>query len=616
MLTNISSAVQTGISATDIGARLSANGRYVAFSSNQQLLPADTTALDGDIYIRDLQTNGLTLVSSGAGGATLDSTKTGATLSSDGRTIAFQSTTGAGASLHASILVKNLDADVLFSVSTNSAGAEANGSSYNAAISADGRYIAFVSKGSNLVASDTNGTDDVFVKDRITGAVINASTTAAGVQANVSSADTAISGDGRTVAFTTYASNLWADPGSYANIYAKQLDTGALVRVSENAHGIGANGNSDNAVLSANGRYAVFSSTATNLVDWDSNAHRDVFRKDLVDGSIVRVSTNADGLQGMGDSGNASVSADGRYIMFESTSDLTAGDGDGRTDLFIKDIVSGALTRLSATGDANHYNYASNGALAGDGLSAVYASYQFVAGPASDTREITRVALGAGFGDTAAQTLTGGAGVDVILGNQGRDLISGLAGSDVIDGGGGVDTAVYAGARANFTVTIAASGATLADTTGAEGSDKLANVERIHFADADLALDISGNAGQAYRLYQAAFDRAPDLAGLGFWINARDNNVTMASIAHDFLISPEGQTLYGSAPANADALTRFYSNVLHRAPDAAGYAFWLTALDNGQETQANVLAQFSESPENQAQVIGAIQSGITYTPFG
>lgn len=612
MLPNISSAVQTGISATDIGVRISASGRYAAFSSNQSLLSGDTTLNDGDIYLRDLQSTTLRLASTNSDGSTLLGVKTGASLSADGATVSFQNTVGG----NANILVKNMVSGLLTTASTTSTGAVANGQSYNAVLSGDAHYVAYISKATNLVASDTNNRDDVFVKDLLTGAVVNASTTAAGVQADAPSGDTAISSDGRTVAFTTYATNLAAGDDSYADIYAKNLDTGAITRVSTSANGTGANGNSDNASVSGNGRYVVFTSQASNLVAGDSNAHRDVFRKDLATGEIVRVSTGSDGQQGLGDSSNATVSDNGRYVLFESTSDFTPGDGDGRADIFIKDLDSGALTRLSTGGDANHYNYASNGALASASLDAVFVNYQMVANTTADSRTITHSTVGAGFGSLTGETIAGTDGANVITANQGRDRISGLAGNDLIDGGGGVDTALFSGLRAGYTISIAAGGTTVTDTVGSDGSDVLGNVERLHFANADVALDINGNAGQAYRLYQAAFDRAPDLSGLGFWINARDAGVTMEVIAHDFLVSAEGQALYGAAPTNAEVLTRFYANTLHRAPDAEGYNFWLTALDANIVSQASVLAQFSESPENQAQVIGQIQNGISYTPYG
>jgi len=605
MLPNTSSTVQTDISAPDIGARISANGRYVAFSSNQSLLPGDTSLNDGDIYLRDLQTGTLSLVS------TLAGVKTNASLAADAGAVSFQNTVGG----NANIMVKFMATGTLFNASTTATGALANGQSYNAVLSGSALYVGFISKATNLVASDTNGTDDMFVKNTQTGVVVNASTTAAGVQANAPSADTALSSNGRTAVFTTFATNLAAGDDSYADIYAKNLDSGALTRVSTSSSGAGANGNSDNASVSADGRYVVFTSQASNLVAGDTNAHRDVFRKDLATGVTLRVSTGADGQQGLGDSSNASVSSDGRYVLFESTSDFTPGDGDGRADIFIKDLNTGALTRLSSGGDANHYNYASSAALASGSLDAVFVNYQMVANTTADARTITHTTVGAGFGSLVGENLSGGAGADSIIANQGNDRISGLGGNDVIDGGGGVDTAVYAGARAGYTIAITPTSSVVSNPLGSDGTDVLGNVERLHFADADVALDIEGNAGQAYRLYQAVFDRVPDLPGLGYWIAVRDGGAPMDLIAKNFMSSNEGIALYGAAPTNAEAVTRFYANTLHREPDAAGFAYWMNVLDNHLASQANVLVQFSDSPENHAQVIGAIQNGITFVPF-
>ena len=609
MLPNTSSTVQSGVTAADIGARISANGRYVAFSSNQQLTSNDPYPTDGDIYIKDLQNPSiLTLASVGANGP-LVSVKTGATLSGDGSLVAFQSTQDG----FASIQLKNMLTGSLTKISTNSAGVEANGQSYNAVLSTNGQYVGFISKATNLVASDINNTDDLFVKNLATGEVVNASVTANGVQANAPIADTALSGDGRVAVFTTYATNLAAGDDNYADIYSKNLDNGILTRVSANSAGEAANGNSDNASASADGRYIVFSSQASNLVDGDTNGHRDVFRKDMHSGAVLRVSISADAAQGLGDSSNATISADGRFVMFESTSDFTPGDGDGKADIFIKDLNTGALARLSSGGGADHFNYAGQAALTADGLSAVFASYD--GGNVNDPRTISLVKVGADFGTLAGAQLTGTAGNDQVLGGQGFDWLTGGAGNDVLDGGGGRDLAIYAGTRANFTVNIGASGTAVIDKTGAEGTDAVGNVERLQFADGNIALDTNSHGGQVYRLYQAAFDRAPDLPGQGFWIWHMDNGKSLATVAELFLTSIEGQALYGSAPNNTELLTRFYANVLDRAPDAPGMAFWTDLMNKGMSA-GQVLAGFSESPENVANVAAAIEHGIWYTPYG
>jgi hypothetical protein len=202
-----------------------------------------------------------------------------------------------------------------------------------------------------------------------------------------------------------------------------------------------------------------------------------------------------------------------------------------------------------------------------------------------------------------APTLAGSAGKDVLAASSGA----------LVDGKEGVDTVVFGGLHAAYSVTVDGANAAVADTHSA-GKTLLANVERLQFGDETLALDVKGNAGEAYRLYQAAFDRAPDKVGLGFWINALDEGHTLEDAAASFAGSTEFAEKYGANTSNDQYLGALYQNVLHRAPDAEGYGFWIHALGAGV-SRAHVLVEFSESAENQAQVIGAIQHGIDYRPW-
>lgn len=200
------------------------------------------------------------------------------------------------------------------------------------------------------------------------------------------------------------------------------------------------------------------------------------------------------------------------------------------------------------------------------------------------------------------------------LGTAGNDTLTGTAGNNAIDGLGGIDTAVYTGARSNYTVSKEILGISITDQTGANGVDSLINVERIKFDDVSLGLDVNGVGGQAYRLYQAAFDRAPDLAGLGFWIKYMDAGMTVNQAAAGFMSSPEFTALYGANPTDESFVTRLYNNVLHRAPEQSGFDFWMHWLRDEHMARAEVLGFFSESPENQAQVIGSIQNGFAFIP--
>lgn len=202
-----------------------------------------------------------------------------------------------------------------------------------------------------------------------------------------------------------------------------------------------------------------------------------------------------------------------------------------------------------------------------------------------------------------------------LAGSTGNDVFTGTPANDVFSGGAGLDTVVESGPRSNFTVAKTATGCTLADTSGAQGTDTLTDVERVRFDDISLAFDTDSNAGQLYRLYQAAFNRKPDLAGLGWWLHQMDNGLGLQQAASGFVHSAEFVQLYGANLPDTDFVTDLYQNVLHRAPDAAGYGFWLQALAGGHSRE-EVLTGFSESAENRAQVIGSIQNGIEYIYVG
>jgi HD superfamily phosphodiesterase len=200
-----------------------------------------------------------------------------------------------------------------------------------------------------------------------------------------------------------------------------------------------------------------------------------------------------------------------------------------------------------------------------------------------------------------AQTLAGTAGNDALAASSGG----------LLDGREGVDTVVFDGQRAAYSVTPDGTNCAVLDTRNA-GETLLANVERLQFSDQTVALDIDGNAGEAYRLYQAAFGRTPDKAGLGFWIHAMDHGETLAEVASGFIGSAEFAAKYGADLGDAAYVDALYANVLHRAADAGGVDFWMHTLQLG--SRAQLLVDFSESQENQAQVIAAIQDGIGYTP--
>lgn len=203
-----------------------------------------------------------------------------------------------------------------------------------------------------------------------------------------------------------------------------------------------------------------------------------------------------------------------------------------------------------------------------------------------------------------------------VTGSTASDMLTGTAGNNALQGLGGIDTAVYAGARSGYTVAESTNGFTV--KSASDGHDSLLGVERIKFSDAAIFLDIEGNGGQAYRLYSAVMARAPDLGGLGYWIDRLDDKIVDLRGAADwFLISPEFTATYG-AIGSLDTRTyvgKLYDNVLHRPLDQAGFDFWVQAIEQKGVSRAEILVAFSESIENKAQVIGVIENGGEYVPY-
>ena len=219
-------------------------------------------------------------------------------------------------------------------------------------------------------------------------------------------------------------------------------------------------------------------------------------------------------------------------------------------------------------------------------------------------------------GGTSASTVindTSKVIVPPVTGTAAKDSITNLPVSQSIDGGAGTDTLIHT--SNSYEVVISKSGASTKLTNPVTGEeDTLINVERIKFADTSIALDTSGVGGQAYRIYQAAFKRTPDAAGLGYWIGGMDSGASLKSVAGGFISSAEFKALYGTSPTNTQIVTKFYENALNRAPDLGGLNYWVGLLNSGQGTVEDLLIAFSESPENQSAVIGVIEKGMRYTP--
>jgi Tol biopolymer transport system component/putative cell wall-binding protein len=288
----------------------------------------------------------------------------GGLISADGRYVAFSSSStnlaGAGdTNGEYDVFVRDLELGTTTQVSVSSSEVRGNGQSLLDAMSADGRYVVFHSLATNLVAGDTNGKKDVFVRDTVNGTTARVSVRSDATQANGDSYTAAISDDGRYIAFASEASNLITTDGNgAADIFVRDMTLGTIVRVSVSNTEVEANGLSENPFMSADGRYVVFQSYANNLVTGDTNGEADVFIRDTVNGTTERMSvTSAEAQATTGRSINPGISAGGRFVTFESdASDLVTGDTNGWTDVFVRDRQAGTTKRVSRAYDGNQPN--------------------------------------------------------------------------------------------------------------------------------------------------------------------------------------------------------------------------------------------------------------------
>ena len=359
------------------GLSISADGRYVAFSSDSSnLVPGDTNGRY-DVFVYDRlngQTERISVASDGTQGNNSSAYVSFPSISADGRYVAFTSyasnLVSEDTNEYPDIFVHDRLTGQTERVSVSSDGTQGNRYSYNPSISADGYYVTFESFASNLVLSDTNDAEDIFVRDLLTGQTSLVSVASDGTQGNSDSRWPSISADGRYVAFDSYASNLvLSDTNGYIDVFVHDRLTGETERVSVASNGIQGNEDSGGSAISADGRYVAFVSCTSNLVNGDTNGYypyTDVFVRDRALGTTERVSVSASGEQGSfgSYSGNFSISADGRYVAFKSdASNLVPGDTNGTGDVFLRDrlLVTTERVSVSSSGVQGN-NYSGSGA--------------------------------------------------------------------------------------------------------------------------------------------------------------------------------------------------------------------------------------------------------------
>ncbi|MBE9137731.1 hypothetical protein IQ254_11095 [Nodosilinea sp. LEGE 07088] len=353
---------------------ISSSGRYVVFASTLTEFSNDPNGVE-DVVIQDLETGQFFFLSvssdqvfGNGSSAAFDAPAISANerfvvFASDATNLVPDDTNG-----ETDLFVRDRIANTTTRVSLAADGSQVPAntfvSQYRPVISGDGRYVAFQSDA--LLAGVPNGATDIFVRDTVANTTEVVSVSSDGEPANAVSFAPSISADGRFVAFETLASNLDARDtaiGSDYDIYVRDRVDQTTTLVSVNSQGqkgdgvsvneIPDSGEASNPVMSPDGRFVVFESTFTNLVPNDINGVQDVFMHDLQTGSTTRLSVDSNGNQANGSSGisfvkSSAISADGRYVVFQSiANNLVPGDTNNALDVFVRDTVAGTTTRVS-----------------------------------------------------------------------------------------------------------------------------------------------------------------------------------------------------------------------------------------------------------------------------
>ena len=469
---------------------ISANGRFVTFSSlATNLVPGDTNK-SSDIFLRDLSSNTTTRISVDSAGNPGNDGSFRHFISANGQFVTFESSATnlvPGDTNNADdLFLRDLSSNTTTRISVDSAGNPGNDNSFSGSISANSRFVAFGSNATNLVPGDTNNSGDIFLRDLSANTTTRISVDSAGNQGNGNSFVSSISADGRFVVFSSDASNLVpGDTNGSSDIFLRDLSNNTTTCISVDSAGnpgSRSRGSSSVPSISADGRFVVFASDAANLVPGDTNGSSDIFLRDLSSNTTTRISVDSAGSQttisNFG-SGNPSISADGRFVAFDSdATNLVPGTTNDSMDIFVRDLSKNTTTRVSVSEAGRPGNDSSfSSSISGDGRFVTFFSNAINLVPGDTNKfgdifvvDLTKIPSNINnlpnitgenlIGTPGDDFLRGFDGDDTLTGRQGDDLLIGRLGNDILNGGKGSDN--FGGGEGNDIL------------NGGDGSDNLA----------------------------------------------------------------------------------------------------------------------------------------------
>lgn len=540
VVTNEHKSISDGFGGSGAGRPvISADGLSLAFVSSSQLL-SPTSTPSNTVYVASTTSGAIEAVSTNLLGQFGNEGGDYPDLSADGRYVVFESRSTnlapGGNVTFEDIYLKDRGTGALTRISTSLTGGDGNGESRYARISADGRYVVFQSAASNLTSGDDNGRIDIFLWDRNTGSLLNITKGATGNNDSLRPDVGFDSGYGGVVVFDTGAALVAADTNNATDVYAYDIGSGTFSLVSAAANGTVAVNGAQEGAVSGDGRFVVFRSGSTNLVAGDTNGYADIFVKDLFTGAIALVS-RLPGAQGnQSASASPEISIGGDWIVFSSSaSNLTGTDGNGGfPDVF---RVSNPLLKDTLQGGAGNDTYiiARNDVIieqAGGGIDLVQSSISHTLGANIENLTLTGTANLNGTGNGANNSITGNAGANRLGGLGGNDTLTGAAGNDTLDGGLGNDRLI-----------------------GGDGTDSLIGGDGNDTLDGGLGNDtMAGGLGNDRYVVNAAGDIITEAAGAGTDTVQSSVTWTLGATLEHLVLTGSG-AINGTGNAAANLIT-------------------------------------------------------------